>query len=95
MKRIIVACGSGVATSQTIASKVNTLFENAGVTNAFVDAVDIKNLEIEMRSCIAYIHIVPVVEKYPVPTINGIAFLTGINQDEEFEKLLEILKGGN
>ena len=31
MKKVIVACGSGVATSQTVASKVNRLLKEKGV----------------------------------------------------------------
>ena len=30
-KRLIVACGSGVATSQTIASKIQSKFEEDGI----------------------------------------------------------------
>ena len=41
MKRIIVACGSGVATSQTVASKVQRLLNERKV-DASVEAVDIK-----------------------------------------------------
>ena len=31
MKRIVVACGSGVATSQTVASKINSMLEDEGI----------------------------------------------------------------
>ena len=41
MKKIIVACGSGVATSQTVASKLDKLLKGKGVP-AHVEAVDIK-----------------------------------------------------
>ena len=44
MKRIVVACGSGVATSQTVASKINSMLEDEGI-RATVEAVDIKSLE--------------------------------------------------
>ena len=38
MKKVIVACGSGVATSQTLASKVNRLLMEK-IVYAKVDAV--------------------------------------------------------
>ncbi|MDU3177119.1 hypothetical protein [Anaerococcus sp.] len=44
MKNIVVACGSGVATSQTVASKINNMLEDDGI-NAKVEAVDIKSLD--------------------------------------------------
>ena len=36
--RVVVACGSGVATSQTVASKVNRMLKEKGV-DAAVEAV--------------------------------------------------------
>ena len=79
MKQIVVACGSGVATSQTVASKVNRLLKE-------------NNIPAEDRyiagSC-AYIAITKVTKEYPIPVINGIAFLTGVGQDAEFKKLVD------
>ena len=43
MKQIVVACGSGVATSQTVASKVNRLLKENNIP-AEVLAVDIKSV---------------------------------------------------
>ena len=57
MKKIVVACGNGVATSQSV----------------------------------AYIEIMKTDKTYDIPTINGIAFLSGENIDEEFSKLVEII----
>ena len=36
MKKLIVACGSGVATSQTVASKVERLLKEANVPVVFI-----------------------------------------------------------
>ena len=48
MKRIIVACGSGVATSQTVASKVEKLLKEKKI-NAKVEAVDMEEEEDEEK----------------------------------------------
>ena len=53
MKKIIVACGSGVATSQTVASKVNRLLKENKV-DAQVEAVDLKSVDRYMDSSVAY-----------------------------------------
>ncbi len=43
MKRIIVACGGGIATSATVATKINSRLKDARLANmAKCDAVDIK-----------------------------------------------------
>ena len=56
MKRIIVACANGVATSQAVASKVNRLLKERKV-DAVVDAVNIKSLDRDIkRLCGLYNH---------------------------------------
>jgi len=91
MKRVIVACGSGVATSQMVASKVSRLLRDKKV-NAVVDAVDIKSIDTHIKQCDVYIAITAPTKEYPVPILNGIAFLTGIGMDKELEKLINHLK---
>lgn len=90
MKKIVVACGSGVATSQTVASKINSMLEDEGI-NANVEAVDIKALDSIISTVDIYVTIVPGSETYGKPTINGIKFLTGLGIEEEFEKLKSLL----
>lgn len=90
MKRIIVACGSGVATSQTVASKVESMCEDEQL-NVTVEAVDIKSLENIIDQCDIYVSIVPTgIKDWGKPTISGIPFLTGMGIDEEFEKLKKL-----
>ena len=72
MKQIVVACGSGVATS-TVAQ----------------EAVNIKSVDRYIAGSCAYIAITKVTKEYPIPVINGIAFLTGVGQDAEFKKLVD------
>ncbi|AJO24379.1 PTS sugar transporter subunit IIB [Weizmannia coagulans] len=91
MKRVIVACGSGVATSQTVASKVKRILQEKKIS-AEVEAVDIKSLDRHVKNCDVYIAITKPKTDYGVPTLNGIAFLTGMGMDKEVEKLVEALK---
>lgn len=53
MKKLIVACGSGVATSQTVASKVDRLLKEAGIS-CDIEAVDMKSLEQHLKTADAY-----------------------------------------
>ena len=89
MKRIVVACGSGVATSQTVASKINNMLEDEGI-NANVEAVDIKSLDSIIDQVDVYVTIVQGSQNYDKTMINGIKFLTGMGMAEEFEKLKEL-----
>ena len=90
MKKIVVACASGVATSQAVASKVNRLLKEN--VDAAVKAVNIRSLDTELRDSVAYISITKTTKEYPVPVINGIAFLTGVKQADELNKLIELCK---
>ncbi len=89
--KVIVACGSGVATSQTVASKVTRLLKEAKV-DATVEAVDLKSVDRYLNGAAAYITIVREKKERSIPTINGIAFLTGVGQDQEFQKLVDAIK---
>ena len=88
--RVVVACGSGVATSQTVASKVNRMLKEKGV-DAAVEAVDLKSVDRYIDGSAAYITIVKNTKEYPIPVINGIAFRTGGGKDKEFEKLVNAI----
>ncbi|MGC4151656.1 MAG: PTS sugar transporter subunit IIB [Propionicimonas sp.] len=89
MKSFIVACNNGVATSQTIASKVQSLLDSRGI-EAHVEAVDIKSIETYLRTADAYICIIPDQIDVDIPVINGVAFLTGVGLEEELDKLVAI-----
>lgn len=90
--KVIVTCGSGIATSQMVAKKISGLLERAGV-DADVQAVDIKSLDHYIGSADAFVPVVETGKTYDVPTFNGVAFLTGMGEDEELARLVDALKG--
>lgn len=92
MKKIIVACGSGVATSQTVASKVTRLLKEKNLNDIKIEVVDLKSVDTHIKSSAAYIAITKIEKEYPIPVINGIAFLTGMNMDLELQKIIDACK---
>lgn len=96
MKTIIVACGGGIATSATVATKINGRLEEMGLSGkAKVEAIDIKSLDMYINTSDLYVSITPMArgqQKFPIPTISGIPFLTGIGADEAMEQIISILK---
>jgi len=88
MKKIIVACGSGVATSQLIATTLKSLLEDRGI-KASVEAVDLKSLDLYLQTADIYISIVHEKKELPIPVFDGIPFLTGLGRDEELEKIIK------
>jgi len=49
-------------------------------------------LDRHVKNCDVYVAITKPKKDYGVPTLNGIAFLTGMGMDKEVEKLVEALK---
>ncbi|MWN05813.1 MULTISPECIES: PTS sugar transporter subunit IIB [unclassified Gilliamella] len=92
MKKVIVACGSGVATSQTVASKVTRLLKERNLDEIKVEVVDLKSVDTHIKNSAAYIAITKIEKQYPIPVINGIAFLTGINMEAELQKIIDACK---
>jgi PTS system galactitol-specific IIB component len=95
MKTIIVACGGGIATSATVASKINDRLKELKLANkAKVEAVDIKSLDSHLPNADLYVSITASKSQnksYNIPTVNGIPFLTGMGADETMDEIIEKL----
>ena len=85
MKRIVVACNAGVATSATIACKIKKLLEERGL-EANVEATEITGLEQALRG------VIKPNKDYGVPMCNGVAFLTGVGMEKELQKIIDVLQ---
>lgn len=91
MKKILVACASGVASSQTAASKIEKLLKERKIKAELIVG-DMKSLEREIKYCDVYVTLTPYSKKdYGVPVISGIPFLTGVGIEKAFEELAGIL----
>ena len=90
-KKIIVACGSGIATSEMIAAKVGRMLKADGI-EANVIACDLNSVSDYLDGASAFVTIVRENQKSDIPLIDGMAFLTGIGQDEAYARLKEALQ---
>lgn len=96
MKTIIVACGGGIATSATVATKINNELQKRGLSSkAKAEAVDIKSLETFMRNADIYVSVTPMPKgkegEYPIPVVSGIPLLTGVGREETIDKIVSLL----
>ena len=96
MKRIIVACGGGIATSATTATKINMRLEEMGLSGqAQAEAVDIKSLDMYMSNADLYVSVTPMAKgmpEYPIPVISGMPFLIGVGIDTAMDQIVSILE---
>ena len=88
--KIVVACGSGVATSEMVAARLRHLLAEKNV-DAEIVAVDVAHVDEALADADVFVPVVAPERDYAVPTVSGVAFLTGMNQDKELDRLLALL----
>ncbi|TXT19359.1 MAG: PTS system galactitol-specific IIB component [Erysipelotrichaceae bacterium] len=91
MKTIIVACGAGVATSSILTQKISNLLEK--------NRIDYKIIQCSLNEISTYVDNADLVvssmkiyKELKIPKILGIAFLTGIDEEEISKQILEVLE---
>lgn len=92
MKRILVACGNGIATSTVVATKVKEYLANHGVE---ADTTQTKLMEVPSK--VQDYDLLVTTGQFEgqtgnVPVVRGLSILTGIGADQTFEQILEYLK---
>jgi PTS system galactitol-specific IIB component len=93
VKRIIVACGSGVATSNVAAEKLRNLLADRGLRGVDVRAVDIKSLESEAKLADLLVTITPGSQRdseLGIPVLNGIPLLTNVGAGKLADQIVEL-----
>ena len=87
MKKVIVACGGGIATSTLIADKVHQILDEAGI-NYRLTQTTLSELVYEVSDANLIVTSMKVESDFGVPTISGAGFLTGINEEAIKEQII-------
>ena len=90
MKKVIVACGTGMATSSMIAEKVRAVLEDNQVDYTLSQA-QVSELDMYKEADL-FVTAMRVEEDYGVPMVVETPFLVGIGEAEAAAKIIEILK---
>jgi PTS system galactitol-specific IIB component len=88
--KILIACGSGVATSTVIADKVERLLKKNGL-KAQVIQCTMNDVQGNLNGATLVVSALPKLEAKGVPVILALSYITGINTeatDAEIEKIL-------
>lgn len=92
-KRVLVACGTSIATATVAANKVKEIAEQAGIS---VEVIQCKVSEIRGRVQTTQPHLIvamtPVPNDLGVPVVRGIPFISGIGIENAKEEILNYLK---
>lgn len=92
MKRILVACGNGIATSTVVATKVREYLSSKGV-----EATTTQTKLMEVPSKVQDYDLLITTGQFEgqtgdTPVVKGMPILTGIGVDQTMEEILTILK---
>lgn len=90
-KRVLVACGTGIATSTIVNDAVETMIKENNI-NAEVLQIKVSDIPSYVDSAHLLVTTTIVKTEYPFPVINARSFLTGIGLDETKQEILDELK---
>lgn len=91
-KRIIVACGSGVASSQLSANRIKDLLPKFKMRNVKIDVVDFKTAKSHSEHADLFVNISPGGDTvYACPEVSGIPFMTGFGMEVAMQEIKDIL----
>lgn len=90
MKKVLVACGTGIATSTVVTVKMKEALEKAGIK---AELIQCKVSEIESKIHGVDLVVTTTAYTHPtIPVIRALSFLTGIGVDADLAKIIQILK---
>lgn len=90
MKTIIVACGSGVATSTILTDKVRTLLNGHGISHRIIQ-VSLNEVSQYVDQGDLIVSSMRIYEELPIPKVLGVSYLTGVNEEMTNQEILEAL----
>lgn len=91
MKKVLVACGNGAATSTMVALKLRSAFQEHGMN---VDVIQCKLMEIPSKA--DQVDVIVTTGKYDKgnldkPVISAMSLLTGIGEEDTIKKIIDQL----
>ena len=91
MKKVLVVCGAGVATSTILNHKIDELLSSNNIEHQLIQC-SINEIDAYVDSADLIVSSMVLAKDYSIPKLNGIAYLTGMNEDKLNEDILEKLK---
>ena len=99
MAKIIVACGSGVASSELVVKHIVDFFDDHHITGVEVDATDFKKLPDILANYDVYVWIArpneeiqQIVDQHHIASVNGLPIFTGQNPEITYMEIITALK---
>jgi PTS system galactitol-specific IIB component len=94
MKKILVACGTGIATSTVVAKKLEESLRTRGIT-VRIDQCKATEVAAKIRDYDLVVSTTEIDGAQGKPVIRTISFLTGIGIDADIDKIADLLYPGD
>lgn len=93
MKRILVACAGGVATSTVVRSKIKKALDSRGLEGRYIiEQCKVSDAPSKCHNYDVLIETTQIVGNFDCPALSGVPFLTGQGADALADKIVEILE---
>lgn len=92
MKKIVVACGAGIATSTVAIQKLKAGFEKRGLLNqiSFTQCT-VAELSSRVTGHDLLVTTAQVSQSFEIPVVSGLPFITGIGADKVIDDIISKL----
>lgn len=90
MKTVIIACGSGIATSTMISMRVEDILNQNGIAHEIIQC-SINEIDSYEDRGDVIVSSTQLQKTYSIPAVMGIGFISGIGAEEAEQQLVEIL----
>ena len=92
MKSIVLACGSGVATSTAVANKISKLLDDNGYSGQYkITLCSIQEAKSKCANADMLIATTVIPDDIPCPAINGVPFLLGVGTEAAEKQILDLM----
>ena len=90
MKRIIVACGSGIATSTIISSHLSELLDQHHISYELIQC-SLQEIDSYVDDADLIVTSMDLEKNFSIPKVTAISFLTSIGAEETEKEILRVL----
>lgn len=91
MQKIIISCGSGIATSTMAAVAVKSILE-ALHKDINIIKCSVQEIQSHIDGAVLIVSTAQVLFETNVPIVSGVPFLTGVGKDKTIEEIKNILQ---
>jgi len=89
-KRILVACGTGIATSTVVGNRVKNLVKENGI-EADVEQIKISEAKGKQGNADLIVSTTILPREYEIPTIIATGYITGVGKEELDQQIIDAL----